>query len=302
MPHFFDEYVPYRQFIDSRQYRDAVDGALHLMESVKQLAPQQFAVAHKGSPFYILGFAAFASHDYSTASLYFDAAVEEDLTNHPGRNDMAALLFMQLADNGVPLLAQSLVAQIAEDMNVLIRDYNARPTPQARPMTLNDLRNFFLTSIIKSNQRHERALVTALISFVAEWRYRRRLMELVAHGSREPFFLHLFRGCLLFESLLKHQPKKTLTKTTLGEILRQDLKAELHLNNPDVREVDFNTIVAGMTANMNIEDTINSAGRARNTLGHNIVWATTALNTATYDLLVKNIAASCLHVISNLYR
>ena len=28
----------------------------------------------------------------------------------------------------------------------------------------------------------------------------------------------------------------------------------------------------------------------------------TDLNTATYDLLVKNIAASCLHVISNLYR
>jgi hypothetical protein len=51
-----------------------------------------------------------------------------------------------------------------------------------------------------------------------------------------------------------------------------------------------------------------SAGRrwgcpaeSRNTVGHNLVWATTDLTPQNYDLLVKNIAASCLHAISKLY-
>jgi len=33
-----------------------------------------------------------------------------------------------------------------------------------------------------------------------------------------------------------------------------------------------------------------------------LVWATTNLTPQTYDLLIKNIAASCLHAISKLYR
>jgi hypothetical protein len=47
----------------------------------------------------------------------------------------------------------------------------------------------------------------------------------------------------LFESLLKAQTKKVLTKSSLGEILRQDLCAELGLTSPDVRETDFNAMV-----------------------------------------------------------
>lgn len=303
MPGFFDEYAPYRVSLDAGKYRETIEGALHLLETFQRHYPQQLMPAHKGTPFYILGFAAFASHDYSGASLYFDAAVEEDLRTHPGRTDTAALLFMQLDDNGVPLLAQPLIGQIAETLDELTRDYNARPTPQACPITLADLRNHFLRPIITSDQPDLRTLVTAFISFVAEWPYRRRLMSLVSHGSREPFFMHLFRGCLLFESLLKGQTKVALTQTTLGKILRRDLKAQLLFqNDPDVGEVDFNVLVGGLHPNAAIEDTMNSAGKARNTLGHNIVWSTANLNPASYDLMFKNIAAACLHVISHLYR
>jgi hypothetical protein len=295
----FDDYAPYRAFIDSGQFSHCIASALDLLELAKELAEPQFRAAHKGTPFYVLGFAAFASHDFSTASLFFDAAVEEDLTNYPNRSDSPALLFMQLDPTSNPTLAQEIIAVVNEDLTTLIRDYNGRT--DAQPLTVNDLRTIFLRPIIHSPHRQQRALATALISFVAEWRYRRRLIALIEHGSREPFFLHLFRGCLLFESLLKAQTKKVPTKSTLGEIFRHDVRAELALTKPDVRETDFNTIVAGLSANMGMEETINSVGKARNTLGHNIVWATANLNTTTYDMLVKNIAAACLHVVSKLY-
>jgi len=41
-----------------------------------------------------------------------------------------------------------------------------------------------------------------------EWDYRSTLIELrPGDGTAEPFFIHLFRGCVLFESLLKANPK-----------------------------------------------------------------------------------------------
>jgi hypothetical protein len=299
MPTDFDNYAPYRRFIDQGQFTYSIELALQLLEFAKGLSAAQFQTVHKGTPFYVMGYAAFASHDYTAASLFFDAAVEEDLTNYPGRDDSPALLFMQLDPTGAPTLAQQIIANVVEDLTALVRDYNGRTGAHA--FTLNRLRLKFLRPIIHSPDRHRRALVTTLISFTAEWRYRRRLISLMEHGSREPFFLHLFRGCLLFESLLKSQTRVPLSRNTLGDILRYVLRAELELSNPQVRENDFNNVVTALTPNMAIEATINSAGKARNTLGHNIVWATTNLNTQTYDLLAKNIAAACLHVVSKLY-
>ena len=303
MPSFFlDSYAPYRPLLDSGQFRYCIEHALHLLNGLKEFAPSEYQTAHKGTPFYIMGYAAFASHDYPTASLFFDAAATEDLRNHPGE-PQAAILFMELSDilpNGTPVLGTQIVNQITADANILIDDYNARPG--ARQVTLDELRTFFLRPIITSGQPHTRTLVTALISFIAEWRYRAQLISLFEHGSREPFFLHLLRGCVLFESLLKGQGKKTLTRNTLGDILRFDLLTELGIANVQVGANEFNPIVAGLTQNMSIEDTINSTARARNTLGHNLVWMVTDLNAGTYDLLMKTISCACLHAISKLYR
>jgi hypothetical protein len=296
----FDNYAPYRIFVDQGQFTLCINTALQLLELTKGVSDAGFRAAHKGTPFYVMGYAAFASHDYTAASLFFDAAVEEDLANHPQPANTPALSFMQLDPADNPTLAQQIIFDVNRDLAALISDYNGRAGAQV--LTLNDLRTFFLRPIIYSPDRQRRALVTALISFVAEWRYRERLMTVVEHGSREPFFLHLFRGCLLFESLLKAQTRKALTRRTLGDILRYDLRNELSLVAPDVRETDFNNVVAALTANMDIEATINSTGKARNTLGHNIVWSTTNLNTMNYNTLVRNIAAACLHIISKLYR
>ena len=304
MPSFFlDSYAPYRPLLDAGQFRYCIEHALQLLNGLKELAPAEYQTAHKGTPFYIMGYAAFASHDYSTASLFFDAAVAEDLHNHPGE-PQAAVLFMELSEilpDGTPVLGTEIVRQIKADIDILIADYNARPG--ARQVTLDELRTFFLRRIITSGQPHTRTLVTALISFIAEWRYRARLINLLEHGSREPFFLHLLRGCVLFESLLKEQTKKALTHDTLGRILQHDLLAELGIANVQVGADNFNNdVVAGLGPNMTIEATINSTAKARNTLGHNLVWMVTDLNAGTYDLLMKNIASACLHAISKLYR
>jgi hypothetical protein len=296
---FFDEYHPYLRHVVSGRFPEAVNSGISLLSGVKQLSSDKYEDAHKGTPFYVMGFAAFASHDYETASFLFDAAVSEDLKNYPGRTNTPALWFIQLDDGNADQLARDVVKHVKVKATELIQHYNGREGAQT--LTFNDVRNRFLKRILTGGQLHTRALITTFISFIAEWHHRTLLINLTNHGSREPFFMHLFRGCLLFESLLKENPSKGLQHETLGKILNQDLATELAIRQVDVREQDFNAMVGALVPNMSVEDSIESTGKARNTLGHNIVWMTTGLTPQTYDLLVRNIAVACIHAISKLY-
>jgi hypothetical protein len=295
---FFDEYAPYRAFIESGQYTHSINEALRLLDGIKRMSLQQYQTEHKGTPFYVLGYAAFASHDYSGASLFFDAAVAADLRFHQGRLDTPALQFIQLnADDNQPVLAQEIVKRITASLEQLLSDYCSRQG--AKGLTLAELRSRFFQKLLAVNDAHKRTLLTALISFVAEWPYRAKLFDLIDEGSREPFFLHLFRGCLLFESLLK-EAAPTANLQTLGPAL-QHHKQALGLRHIHTSSSEFNEIVRMLTSNMDIEPTINSCSQTRNTLGHNLVWMTGNLTAQTYDLLIRNISASCLHAISTLY-
>jgi hypothetical protein len=173
--------------------------------------------------------------------------------------------------------------------------------PGAQPITLHEIRSRFLHKIITTGAAPERTLVTALLSFVAEWPYRAKQIELVEAGSREPFFLHILRGCVLFESLLKAAPGAPRLKTLWPALQHHAAALAINPANIATNETDFNNVPGSLRPLMTMEDTINTCAKSRNTVGHNLVWATTDLTPQNYDLLVKNIAASCVHAISKLY-
>jgi hypothetical protein len=300
VPEFFEvNFQEYRQYIDTEQHSKAIDAALELLSKRKRENPTQYSVDHKGWPFYVLGYAAFASHDYPSASLYFDAAVAADLRFHPGDLNKPSMRFMQLLHTeGEDLLARDIIAQTEKSAEEFLKDYCGRPDAQG--ITLDNLRDRFLRKQL-SSVPERRALVTAFISFVAEQPYRAKQMELIEAGSREPFFLHLLRGCVLFESLLKAAPDTPPLRTLRPALRHHARQLGISVANIDTGETDFNNVPPLLSSNMKIEETINTCAKARNTLGHNLVWATTNLTPQTYDLLVKNIAASCLHAISKLY-
>jgi hypothetical protein len=225
-----------------------------------------------------------------------------DLKYHAGNHDTSALRFMQLLTNtGEPLLARDIIAAMIGRMERLLDDYNIRPG--AEPITLEELRIRFLCKITTTGDAPQRALVTTLLSFVAEWPYRARQIELVEAGSREPFFLHILRGCVLFESLLKAAPGTPPRLGNLEQALKHHAGAlGIDPNKIKINQKNFNGVPSSLSSLMTMQDTIISCGKSRNTVGHNLVWATTDLTSHNYDLLVKNIAASCLHAISKLYR
>lgn len=123
-------------------------------------------------------------------------------------------------------------------------------------------------------------------------------------GTVEPFFIHLFKGCVLFESLLKANPKDTPPSTapTLGLVL-QYLSSRLGIpRNVAIGNTDFPAVLSDLSsADDSITTAVQFAGRVRNTVGHNLGWKV-ALDKSQYDLVARMIASSCLHAIACLYR
>jgi hypothetical protein len=158
---------------------------------------------------------------------------------------------------------------------------------------------------LSQGKEHLRTLVTAFISFFLEWDHRSNLIDArTLGGTAEPFFIHLFKGCVLFESLLKASPRapKPPKPITLGPLLRKlhfDLKFKLpHLT---ISPFEFPTIVKDLSGD---DDTVRTAcertGRIRNCTGHNLGW-NVALARSEYDRLASYVASSCLHAVACLY-
>jgi hypothetical protein len=299
MAQLFDNYYPYLAQINAGQHAQAIDDGIKLLQEVKNLAPNEYHQTPKGTPFYLLGIAAYLAHDYQTAAFLFDAAASEDLAHSPTNLNTPALLFMRLDNKNQNQAAFPIVNGVVARIGVSIKNYNARIGSKA--FTIADLRKHFLIQVLNS-QPHLRSLITTFISFFAEWEYRSKLIDLSRSASREPFFMHLFRGCLLFESLLKENPKKRPIKRTLGKILKSELYKELGIPATlTISSPSFDSIVKSVAPAQPINATIECTGKTRNTLGHNLVWSTASLDAEKYDLLLGNIAASCLHAISRLY-
>jgi hypothetical protein len=237
-----------------------------------------------------------------SASLFFDAAVAADIAKFGATANKPALNFMRLDITGQDMLASQIIRDVLAKITQLVTSYNARTGAVA--ITVDELRTHFLERIIQSAVDHERALLTAFISFVAEWNYRSELIELVEMGSREPFFLHFFRGCLLFESILKCNIKRPMPRPrmTLGPVI--NLLPELKLAGTyDIRADDFDAdVLQKLQSGLAITQVVELTGRARNTLGHTLVWETPSLRKQQYDMLVETISMACIHAISTTHR
>jgi hypothetical protein len=290
----------------ARHYPEFIDHMLGWL-GTQQTDPSEYEKLHKGTPFYYLGMAAFLSHDYQSATFFFDAAASEDF-NVADSDQQPAHLFLCLDADNPRQAARQIVERLVHKLEQTLGDYNERHDDA--PLLVSEVRKYFLRpQMVKDAGKERRTLVTTFISFLAEWDHRLRMIEISGAGSMEPFFTHLFRGCLLFESLLKWEPTGTVDKkATLGVLLNQtpwltgcmNIRSDLPTSCYDFDAL-LQSIRSKTTSIPDIETAIEFTAKTRNTLGHSLVWAVQLLDRETYDLLARNIATSCLHAISTLY-
>jgi hypothetical protein len=199
-----------------KDYLAAFNSAIDILTELKGLDAQSYGIIHKGYIFYFSAISAFLLHDYQSATFFFDAAASEDMKKDPNPRT-PSLLFMIL-DGENPNQAAQELTHIAEGwLRTMVNEYNSCPISTA--ITFEEVRQHFLEHAITDH--HEwRTLVTSWVSFLLEWSHRFHILNLrVENGTWEPFYLHLFKGCILFESLLKSEPSGQVTENTLGQIL-----------------------------------------------------------------------------------
>jgi hypothetical protein len=293
----------WRPRFDAGQYSLAVDEGFKWLAEAKHRMPAKYQNKNKGHEFYFIAVSAFYAHDYQTATFLFDAGLSEDLDRNRKSTGSPAYLFMTLQHRNPKQAAKQIVEEIAKKLQTVIKSSKRRKG--SITISLPEVRKYFLKYLADHQEARNRALTTTFISFLQEWNYRSRMLRLVSSkGSREAFYTHLFRGCLLFESLLKAEPTGTVCQTaTLDRLLRDEsLLQRLKLPKLDQYKGPFDALIQSLTPNQCIHTAIECTWTARNRLGHHLTLDARPFDSDKYDLLANNIAASCLHAIACLYK
>ncbi len=287
--------------------------ALELLNTCRRLDHDAYMKIARGTPYYWLGYASYLLEDYESAVFFFDASASEDIRfgGNPQRDARPSFHFMLLEGAKPNQAAQPLVKAAQDRVEEVIRYYNGLADNHCSltPLTIEGLREHFLCPALDPSHGSWRSLATSFISFFLEWDYRNSLLDVLLElGTIEPFFMHLFKGCVLFESLLKENP--TIKIPSSAETLSQVLPCVTqHMGLspvPSIRESNFSNVLNLLTAELqtpplSLSKAIELTGKTRNTLGHNLGWKV-QINKFQYHHLFRIVAASCLHVIACLYR
>lgn len=303
LAHNFFAHFPWIYHYQNREYLSAFNSAIDILTNLKNLDIRAYERIHKGYIFYFTAISAFLLHDFQSAAFFFDAAASEDRKNDPNPR-APALLFMMLDSQNPNQAARELTGIAERWLRTMVDEYNQ--CLGAVALTVEDVRHCFLERAITDHPEW-RTLVTSWVTFLLEWSHRFYILNLRAEeGTWEPFYLHLFKGCLLFESILKSEPSGQVTEQTLGHILndqtsyargRLGITRRINTGNATLTDILHDASTAASDPQTDIE----FAARLRNTVGHNLGWAT-QINLAEYSLLAKKVSNSCLHAISTLYR
>jgi hypothetical protein len=283
---------------------------LDLMIRCRGIDEKAYAVIHKGSAYYWLGIAAFQLYEYELGTFFFDAAVSEDIRAGYDsiKRPTPSFLFILIEGEAREQAAREIVRNNQARIEELIENYNNRPglNTNIDGLTVSLLRERFLRRAISPGGDNLRSLATTLISFSLEWDFRNMLFDIVpSFGTVEPFFLHLFKGCVLFESLLKCNPTVAINlppaKSNLSNVLKC-LHSQLGIPTKlDLTSSDLQSILTSLsTKDESIKTAIQYTGLLRNTLGHNLGWVVN-LDKNQYNRLFRMVCTSCLHTIACLY-
>ncbi len=223
----------------------------------------------------------------------------------PILNPTPAIYFLTLQGDKDNQAAYRLVQVTEQKVKRIIHIYNNLPgrSQDIPDLTLEKIREKFLFPALSPNLPEWRTLTTTFITFFVEWDDNNELFDLrQGDGTIEPFFLHLIKGCVLFESLLKNnRSKPVIGANTLGRLFNF-LHEELGVSrNLKFRDAKFSGIVDDLKGiDDSVENSIIITCKVRNSLAHNFGWNVN-LEKDQYFRLFYLIAATCFHAINSLY-
>lgn len=312
---FWNRYNPQTiELLRSHQYHVLREKMFQILRTCKQIDQESYNKIHKGHPYFFIGITSYRLGDYQTAISFFDAALSEDLQTEDKEERPTHLFFMLKGDE--PRNAARLETQFIESKVKRSIDYYNNQIAKNEDICnfeIQDLQDVFIGYILNyKDDLGLRTLLTTFITFIVEWDIRNEHFDLgVNKGTSEPLLMHLFRGCVLFESLLKQNPfPKSKHKDQMYELgkLLTYYKDRMKVKLPDnfsSKEMGIRTL-GGVLEELNkrseiIDDSILMSYWLRNTLGHSLAWED-RIDQVSYQKLYLIVVNACLHVINCLWR
>jgi hypothetical protein len=308
---FWNSYNPNpHELLMKQQYHVLRERMFKLLRTCKKVDPEVYENIHKGHPYFFIGITSYRLGDYQTAISFFDAALSEDLTIQDEIERPTHLFFLLRGDD--PRNAAMLDTQYVQTKVKRSIDYyndDVTKNQDLHKITVQDLRDVFIKYVLrKKDDPGLRTLLTTFITFVVEWDFRNEHFDLgVKKGTSESLFMHLFRGCVLFESLLKRnpypEPMHAEQEKSLGNLINY-YQNKLHVKvSSDFKKVKTlgELLTELNTPSQLIEESILCSYWLRNTIGHSLAWDV-RINQDAYQKLYNSVISACLHVINCLWR
>lgn len=271
----------------------------NLLVILNECDSDKYKRLHKGTPFYFMCWLAFDMKNYEKALFYLDAGISEDIKNQesvwrdrPG----SYILFLNIPDRQV---AKRVVEKLIKTLDNEIARFNSI---NKSCITKESIVEKFVKNLIQNNKGN-RTIVTAFYTFLLEFedRHTDLLLRSEEGGSIEPFLTHLFKGGLIFESILKNVYPKYAFKT-LGNI-SSGIKDDTDFGfTVSTTAFSISEILAEINKQPNgIEIAFNTTAKIRNTTGHNLVWGDNFNDPENYKKLYEQQVNAILYLIEKKY-
>ncbi len=254
---------------------------LGLLQATDQ---RRYNSIHKGTPFYFLGLASYLAEDFERALYYMDCALAQDRRLHSERwHLIPSGMFVRLDEAPVNQYGRDLVHLSRQHLS----EWNQRMTKAGGTALSVEAYRAKLVNHAMQVDGSLRSAVTAFLSFLLEFPPRQTQLTIAPPeaSSGEQFFLHLFKGGVLFETLLKTSPygkavRSAKPKAMLGDLLTdRALVSALGLAGPPrgLSAQTFDDLLAFVDAHEKAGfpfplRAIRGAWGVRNATGHNLAW------------------------------
>ncbi len=274
-----------------------------LLNLLSHRSKSKFQKIHKGTPYYFLAWTAFEVGDYEKALFYMDATIAEDMRiplwdwkNTPiGR-------MLTLAVGGT---AWRVGLKLRESFQALLAVFNTEFSLQIKP---DQFVSKFVLPLIEQDKR-DRSIVTSLYSFILEFYDRREMLSLRSSegGTIEPFLMHLLKGTVIFETLIKKIAAQRSWSMDSGTNTGSQIKTLGNLNYCSSftsnycllqKQAPIATIgdILTQTFANKTEEAINTVYFLRNKIAHDLRWDD-IFTADNYEKLFRQIINAVLIVI-----
>lgn len=249
---------------------------------------EKYEEMHKGTPFYFLGWLAFELRNYEAANFYMSAALAEDRRKSGSSFDVwiqnPAGQFMLLNQGNQSSYITKVMFAFVQNAIMLFASKN--PSTQYR---VEDFINNFSRRFI---QKGSYSIVTALYGFIMEHEERYKNLKLTSANieATEPLLLNLFKGGLIFETLLKNyyptDDQKKPIRTLTGFHFSADFRT--HFPGCDLgQQCDSLQEIVDDAASFDYKTTFENTAKLRNTTGHELLWDNVFSNPENYRKLYE---------------